>query len=186
MEQLQLSGTPADEAIDTPMVAELKKQLAKMGRMAETTDGDVVVDIQDTINNDNVFEIGGPSGLTGPPSWSTLPAISRPFINRLCFHLRNDEECADLANLAQVSTHFHIGVNKYMKRSDNRPGVKYAHFHKNEDRLILKVLLYPSNLPFYDMNTLNFGRFSRWGNSLEPRMSVNLNGHEDPILKLVR
>ncbi|GMR52185.1 hypothetical protein PMAYCL1PPCAC_22380, partial [Pristionchus mayeri] len=79
MEQPQLSGTPADE----------------------TTGGDVVVDIQKMSNDDNVIAIDSPTALNEPPSWGTLPAISRPFIKRLCFHLRNDENCADLANLAK-------------------------------------------------------------------------------------
>ncbi|GMR52195.1 hypothetical protein PMAYCL1PPCAC_22390, partial [Pristionchus mayeri] len=68
MEQPQLSGTPADE----------------------TTSGDAVVDIQNTNNDDNVFEIDSPADLAKPPCWGELPAISRPFINRLCFHLLND------------------------------------------------------------------------------------------------
>ncbi|GMR57266.1 hypothetical protein PMAYCL1PPCAC_27461, partial [Pristionchus mayeri] len=42
------------------------------------------------------------SDLANRPSWGTLPASSRPFINYLCFHLRTDEDCADLANLAKV------------------------------------------------------------------------------------
>ncbi|GMR31389.1 hypothetical protein PMAYCL1PPCAC_01584, partial [Pristionchus mayeri] len=100
MNQPHLPGTPADE----------------------TTGGDVAVEIQKTNNDDNVFEIDSPASLTEPPSWSTLPAISRPFINRLCFHLRNDEECVDLANLAKVSAHFYTGVHNYMKKAENRPG----------------------------------------------------------------
>ncbi|GMR31394.1 hypothetical protein PMAYCL1PPCAC_01589, partial [Pristionchus mayeri] len=87
MEQPQLSGTPADE----------------------TTGGDVAVEIQKTNNDDNVFEIDSPASLTEPPSWGTLPAISRPFIKRLCSHLRTNGDCRDLANLAQVSAHYHSG-----------------------------------------------------------------------------
>ncbi|GMR57258.1 hypothetical protein PMAYCL1PPCAC_27453, partial [Pristionchus mayeri] len=58
------------------------------------------------------------------PNWGLLPNISRPYINRLCFHLRTDEDCEDLANLAQVSKHYYFGVNNFMKKEENRPGLR--------------------------------------------------------------
>ncbi|GMR51802.1 hypothetical protein PMAYCL1PPCAC_21997, partial [Pristionchus mayeri] len=159
MEQPQLSGTPADE----------------------TTDGDVVVDIQKTNNDDNVNEIDNPAAITEFPNWGKLPVISRPFLNRLCFHLRNDEECEDLANIAQVSSDFHTGVHNYMKRANNRPGVRWAEIFKNRDGMNVMIQLFPSNLPFHALDTLDLGRFQRFGGPPNPQLYAILNGLEDPI-----
>ncbi|GMR57241.1 hypothetical protein PMAYCL1PPCAC_27436, partial [Pristionchus mayeri] len=59
--------------------------------------------------------IDADSKLSDRPSWGTLPAISRDYTNFLCFHLHNSENCEDLANLSQVSTHY-SGVNGFMKK----------------------------------------------------------------------
>ncbi|GMR31453.1 hypothetical protein PMAYCL1PPCAC_01648, partial [Pristionchus mayeri] len=152
------------------------------GTRFETT-GSLVGSTKMINDVDKVSEVDGSAHLTESPSWSTLPAISRPFINRLCFHLRTDEECADLANLAQVSTHFHTGVHEFMKRRDNQPGIKVVQLMKVEEGLFVVIELYPSNIPFYRLLDIESERFERFGDSSDPQLGVTLNGSEDPMIE---
>ncbi|GMR51804.1 hypothetical protein PMAYCL1PPCAC_21999, partial [Pristionchus mayeri] len=108
--------------------------------------------------------------------------ISRPFINHLSFHLRNDEECADLANLAQVSTHYYSGVHKFMMRPVNRPGLKCVNFSKDEDGMSVEIQLYPSNLPFHCLDTLDARRVKKFRGFANPILEVTLNTLNDPIV----
>ncbi|GMR52696.1 hypothetical protein PMAYCL1PPCAC_22891 [Pristionchus mayeri] len=117
------------------------------------------------------------------PIWSTLPAISRPFINRLCFHLRNDKDCADLATLAQVSSNFYIGVHNFMQKPENRPGIGNLRLSKILSAINVEIELYPSNIPFYFLDT---DRFKRWGGSAHPILSVTLDSATDPLVEQVR
>ncbi|GMR41103.1 hypothetical protein PMAYCL1PPCAC_11298, partial [Pristionchus mayeri] len=97
------------------------------------------------LNLESPKKIDNSPALNQPPSWGSLPW---PALNRLCFHLRTDEDCADLANLAQVSTHFRTGVKEFMKRDENRPGIEKLHTQE-WCGLNLKIDLYPGNLPFH-------------------------------------
>ncbi|GMR52214.1 hypothetical protein PMAYCL1PPCAC_22409, partial [Pristionchus mayeri] len=45
--------------------------------------------------------------------------------------------------------------------------------------------LYPSNLPFYGVSTLDSGRFTRLGHSIDPGLRVILNGPEDSVVDQV-
>ncbi|GMR30984.1 hypothetical protein PMAYCL1PPCAC_01179, partial [Pristionchus mayeri] len=101
------------------------------------------------------------------------------------FHLRNDEECADLANLAQVSTHFHTGVHEFMKRKENRPGIKFVQLMKVDDGLFVAIEPYPSNIPFYRLPVIESERFQRFGDYDDPEFFITLNGSEDPIVEQI-
>ncbi|GMR33092.1 hypothetical protein PMAYCL1PPCAC_03287, partial [Pristionchus mayeri] len=105
-----------------------------------------------------------------------------PALNRLFLHLYSKDDCSDLANLAQVSTHFHYGVHEFMRRDDNRPAYRQVALEKNKNGVIVEVSLIPSNLPFYDLTTRDSGRFERLGDSTIPYFRVAVNGPEDPIM----
>ncbi|GMR52197.1 hypothetical protein PMAYCL1PPCAC_22392, partial [Pristionchus mayeri] len=145
--------------------------------------GDVVVDIQNINKDGNVFEIDSLTALNEPPSWGSLPAICRPFIQRLCFHLRNEEDCADLGNLAKISTHFRTGVKEFM--NNNRPGVYSVDLRKTDERISVEMSLYPSNIPFYELPNLNEWRFLRWRGSAYPKMTATLNALETNVANQV-
>ncbi|GMR31291.1 hypothetical protein PMAYCL1PPCAC_01486, partial [Pristionchus mayeri] len=70
-----------------------------------------------------------------------------PALTRLFSHLLDEEDCADLANLAKVSTHIHKGVNEFMKK--NRPAIKHILIGKSNVGIFVDIYLLPSNLPFY-------------------------------------
>ncbi|GMR30954.1 hypothetical protein PMAYCL1PPCAC_01149, partial [Pristionchus mayeri] len=116
------------------------------------------------------------------PSWESLPW---PASKRIYFNLRTNEECTDLANLTQVSRHYYSEVHQFMHREDNRPGVKYVHLLKTENEMKMKIGLYPSNRPFYNLSKLKVERFTRWGGSVDPLLYFTLNGPADPILQQV-
>ncbi|GMR51800.1 hypothetical protein PMAYCL1PPCAC_21995, partial [Pristionchus mayeri] len=67
----------------------------------------------------------------------------------------------------------------------NRPRIKGVELGKIGGRMNLSMVLYPSNLHLYDISTVDSGRFTRWGDSLNPRLDVTLCGPEDPVLNLV-
>ncbi|GMR52695.1 hypothetical protein PMAYCL1PPCAC_22890, partial [Pristionchus mayeri] len=95
-------------------------------------------------------------------------------------------ECTDLANLAEVSTHFRAGVKEFMRRAENRPGIRNVDLRKNEQgRLNVYMFLYPSNIPFYGLSSLDKGRFRMYSNSLDPRIKVILNGPQDSLVEQV-
>ncbi|GMR52190.1 hypothetical protein PMAYCL1PPCAC_22385, partial [Pristionchus mayeri] len=118
-------------------------------------------------------------------SFSSWESIPWPANNRIFYHLRTDEDCFDLTILAEVSTHFRSGVKEFMKKSDNRPGVKSVHFSKDEDGISVEIQLYPSNLPFHFLDTLAVGRFKRFRGFSNLALEVTLNGINDPIFNQV-
>ncbi|GMR31451.1 hypothetical protein PMAYCL1PPCAC_01646, partial [Pristionchus mayeri] len=98
--------------------------------------------------------------------WESLPW---PAFDRLCYYLRNDEDCTDMDHLAQVSNHYHAGVTEFMAKEKNRPGLRRVEINKTVDRvLIVDIHLYPSNLLFYGLSNLDKGIFERHGSSLDP------------------
>ncbi|GMR54560.1 hypothetical protein PMAYCL1PPCAC_24755 [Pristionchus mayeri] len=68
-----------------------------------------------------------------------------------------------------------------MKKADNRPGIKRVQL-SDYDGIYVSIHLYLSNIPFYDVSTLDWGKFSRSGGSLEPRLVVYLKRPKVPIL----
>ncbi|GMR38144.1 hypothetical protein PMAYCL1PPCAC_08339, partial [Pristionchus mayeri] len=114
--------------------------------------------------------------------WESLPW---PALDRISFHLRTNEDCSDLTNISIVSTHFRTGVTKFMNRLENRPTIENISILKDDNGLVARVYLFPSNLPFHGLTTLDSRRFHRSGNSDQPRIEVEVNGPEDPILEQV-
>ncbi|GMR31456.1 hypothetical protein PMAYCL1PPCAC_01651, partial [Pristionchus mayeri] len=115
-------------------------------------------------------------------SWESLPW---PASIRIYFHLRTNEECNDLANLSQVSRHFHTEVFEFMKKDENRPGIKNLRLEKTSNEMEMSIGLYPSNIPFYALTTLKSGRFMRLGCSVHPILQLTLSGSTDSILMQV-
>ncbi|GMR52694.1 hypothetical protein PMAYCL1PPCAC_22889 [Pristionchus mayeri] len=107
------------------------------------------------------------------PRWGSLPW---PAFTRLCCHLRNHNDCADLANLAQVIYYFRIGVKEFMQRADNRPGIKFVRLLKTDDGITVFIHLYPSNIPFYCLTTLDKERYNRLSSTV---LEITLEDHED-------
>ncbi|GMR30950.1 hypothetical protein PMAYCL1PPCAC_01145, partial [Pristionchus mayeri] len=135
-----------------------------------------ILELEDTHKGDQHTEY--PSS----HSWESLPW---PASKRIFFHLRTNEECTDLANLSQVSRHYYSEVHQFMHREDNRPGIKYVHLLKTDNEMKMKIGLYPSNRPFYNLSKLKAGRFTRWGGSVDPMLYVTMNGPADPILEQI-
>ncbi|GMR33325.1 hypothetical protein PMAYCL1PPCAC_03520, partial [Pristionchus mayeri] len=107
-----------------------------------------------------------------------------PALNRLFAHLFTKRECTDLDNLSKVSTHFHHGVKEFMKREDNRPGIRAVHFVKTIDGMVVIIDLFASNIAFYDLANLDMGRLKRSMMSrIVPSMLVTLAGPEDSIIE---
>ncbi|GMR52960.1 hypothetical protein PMAYCL1PPCAC_23155 [Pristionchus mayeri] len=113
------------------------------------------------------------------PSWESLPW---PASSRIFLHLRTDKECADLANLTQVSTHFHSGLKEFMMNPLNRPTIKKLCLQKDYDKLSVDISLYPSNIP---LHSLYAGTFKRKRGSFYSTLHVKLNGLEDPATEQV-
>ncbi|GMR33060.1 hypothetical protein PMAYCL1PPCAC_03255, partial [Pristionchus mayeri] len=86
---------------------------------------------------------------------------------------------------SQVSTHFHAGVKEFMKK--NRPAIGCVDFVRVAGALVTGVgfFLIPANLPFFGLETLDSGRYERWGTPGEPSVHVDVNGLEDPICEQV-
>ncbi|GMR56969.1 hypothetical protein PMAYCL1PPCAC_27164, partial [Pristionchus mayeri] len=115
--------------------------------------------------------------------WETLPWKAKPALDRICFHLRTNEECTDLANFSMVSKPFRKGAMEFMKKKGNQPGLKYISFDADKDRLLMSIHLFPSNLQFHDLAGLDFGRFTRSMNRNSPVLNVHLDGSEDPVIE---
>ncbi|GMR52182.1 hypothetical protein PMAYCL1PPCAC_22377, partial [Pristionchus mayeri] len=115
-------------------------------------------------------------------SWESLPW---PATKRIYCHLRTDDDCVDLVNLPEVSTHFRTGVKGFMKRDDNRPGIRTVHLIKSNAGWNIWILLYPSNLPFHALDALDAARFTRSGDSHNHKLEVTLNGPEDSVVEQV-
>ncbi|GMR52697.1 hypothetical protein PMAYCL1PPCAC_22892 [Pristionchus mayeri] len=139
-------------------------------------------DIQKTERDQNIFEVDGAPVSNKSSRWESLPW---PAFNRICFHLRTDGDCSDLASLAEVSTHFNAGVTEFMKKDDNRPGIDYVDMAKTDNGVLVRMKLYPSNIRFYSLDTQEAGRFKRRGGSPYPRLEVTLNGPGDALFKQV-
>ncbi|GMR57852.1 hypothetical protein PMAYCL1PPCAC_28047, partial [Pristionchus mayeri] len=115
------------------------------------------------------------------PSWESLPW---PALDRIFSFLRTDEECYDLANLANVSTHFRAAVKKYMGTPSNRPGLESVYILKSSNGLDIGVTFFPINIPFYDLSKLDWGRFERVPIGLD-HLRVMLKDSEDPAVEQV-
>ncbi|GMR33413.1 hypothetical protein PMAYCL1PPCAC_03608, partial [Pristionchus mayeri] len=115
-------------------------------------------------------------------SWESLPW---PALRRACDYLLIKKDCSNMANLSQVSTHFYTGVHQFMKIAENRPALSSAHLWRRKGRLAVRVFLYPSNLPFYGLASLNARRFSRYRNHHGPHVEVDLKGPNDRIIEQV-
>ncbi|GMR56964.1 hypothetical protein PMAYCL1PPCAC_27159, partial [Pristionchus mayeri] len=117
--------------------------------------------------------------------WETLPWKAKPALDRICFHLRTNEECTDLANFSMVSKTFRQGVMEFMKKKGNQPGLKYISFDVDKDRLLISIHLFHSNLQFHDLTGLDFGRFTRSMIRNSPVLKVHLDGSEDPVIEQI-
>ncbi|GMR57289.1 hypothetical protein PMAYCL1PPCAC_27484, partial [Pristionchus mayeri] len=124
--------------------------------------------------NSSITSAGADCDLPDRPSWATLPTISKPYVDRLCFHLCSDEDGEDLANLALVSTRYHAGVHAFMKKGGNQPGLNLVNFTKSRaGHIKVMIGLYDSYLPFYGLDALDNGRFKRkFFSSDEPELEV--------------
>ncbi|GMR45920.1 hypothetical protein PMAYCL1PPCAC_16115, partial [Pristionchus mayeri] len=111
----------------------------------------------------------------------SLDALPWPPFNRICNHLRTDGDCENLANFSVVSRSFRSGVKEFMKRANNRPGLDLVKVARTGAGLEVEIRLYPSNIPFYDLDALDSVRFHREGTTLR----VTLSGPEDPIFEQV-
>ncbi|GMR57730.1 hypothetical protein PMAYCL1PPCAC_27925, partial [Pristionchus mayeri] len=70
-----------------------------------------------------------------------------------------------------------------MKREKNRPGIVGVTIKKEEDGLEVEIGHFPSNLPFYDLTRLDWGRIERLMYGDEPNLRVYLTGPEDPVIE---
>ncbi|GMR57723.1 hypothetical protein PMAYCL1PPCAC_27930, partial [Pristionchus mayeri] len=124
------------------------------------------------------------SDISENQSLSLIESLPWPARNRLFYFLRSDKECTDLNTLSQVSTHFHCGVKEFMRRENNRPGLWIVIFKYTEVGLDVEIILYPFNLPFYNLTILDMGRFKRTmiDFSRVPALQVTLTGPEDPLI----
>ncbi|GMR50692.1 hypothetical protein PMAYCL1PPCAC_20887, partial [Pristionchus mayeri] len=202
----------AEKEVDTPMVAELKKQLAKIGRMPEihvpvnvdrpaemmsssfsshfSADpeskcvDDLCRDFSFQCRNNNAGDMQQASQcvLKKVQSWESLPW---PAVERICYNLFHPENCSDLDNLAQVSTHYFAGVNTFMNRAGNKPGVGYVLLRNSRVGLAATIHLIPSNLRFYGLVDLGSDRILRRGRSDAPVLHVKMNGTYDPLFEKV-
>ncbi|GMR31271.1 hypothetical protein PMAYCL1PPCAC_01466, partial [Pristionchus mayeri] len=86
---------------------------------------------------------------------------------------------------SQVSTHFYKGVHEFLRTAGNRPGLKAVELQKTENGLRMRILLYPNNLPFYDLTRLDWSRFERSMECKIPILQVMLSGAEDPAVEQV-
>ncbi|GMR30625.1 hypothetical protein PMAYCL1PPCAC_00820, partial [Pristionchus mayeri] len=118
-------------------------------------------------------------------SWESLPWSA---LNRTLSFLHTNKECIDLANLSKVSTHFNYVVKEFMGYARNRPGLKRIDLSRFQDGLMLQVCLFPANIPFYDLTTLDWSRFKRsiLSYSKTCALEVELRGADDLALKQVQ
>ncbi|GMR55401.1 hypothetical protein PMAYCL1PPCAC_25596, partial [Pristionchus mayeri] len=84
---------------------------------------------------------------------------------------------------SQLSTHYLTGVNIFMNRDVNKPGFESVTLDKFEDALVVNIKLIPSNLLFYGLADLDWGRFQRGGDSDSLMLAMELNGAKDPIFE---
>ncbi|GMR55404.1 hypothetical protein PMAYCL1PPCAC_25599, partial [Pristionchus mayeri] len=113
-------------------------------------------------------------------SWESLPL---PALDSVSYHIFNPEDCLDLAKLAQVSKHYFYGVNTFMSRAGNRPGIEaVVAQQESDDSLGVIIHLIPSNSLFYGFSDLDSARFERLTKSV---IHVKLNGFQDPIFEKV-
>ncbi|GMR50253.1 hypothetical protein PMAYCL1PPCAC_20448, partial [Pristionchus mayeri] len=89
------------------------------------------------------------------------------------------------APLTKASTNFHNGVREFMSTADSRPGVNRVDLTKTSDGMWMAIELYPSNPPFYGVNNLDSGRFTRLDYSRYPKIGMTLNDRADPFVKQV-
>ncbi|GMR57254.1 hypothetical protein PMAYCL1PPCAC_27449, partial [Pristionchus mayeri] len=123
---------------------------------------------------------------TDLPASPSLESLPWPPLTRILSSLYTDGECFDLANLSMVSTHFRVRVYEFMKRANNRPGIDRVDlFNSIDGGIRVRIVLFPSNLHFYDISGLDWSRFERRGSSFEPKLGVTLNGPEDPIFEQI-
>ncbi|GMR43585.1 hypothetical protein PMAYCL1PPCAC_13780, partial [Pristionchus mayeri] len=90
--------------------------------------------------------------------WEVLPW---PVLNHILSFLHTNKECIDLANLSQVSTSFNRAVKEFLGTVKNRPGIEEVVMDNTEEGLMVEMLLFSSNLPFYNLTNLNWSRFER-------------------------
>ncbi|GMR56794.1 hypothetical protein PMAYCL1PPCAC_26989, partial [Pristionchus mayeri] len=110
--------------------------------------------------------------------WETLPWKARPALDRICFHLRTNEECTDLANFSVVCKSFRNVVKEFMMRKTNRCGLKLVNIMKTEASMEVEIFIFPSNIAFLDLATLDGMRIERSINSGFPTLRVKLTGFE--------
>ncbi|GMR56289.1 hypothetical protein PMAYCL1PPCAC_26484, partial [Pristionchus mayeri] len=148
-------NTDKRDSKDTPMVADLKKQLAKIGRMPEmSVNVDRPVEAMSSSHSprsppdsnskmvDSFSQMGfhdfsyhypginvvdtqqmRNEGVLDNKSWDSLPW---PAVDRICYnlfhrHRIDNSDLSDLANLAQVSTHYFSDVSTFMSKVGNKP-----------------------------------------------------------------
>ncbi|GMR57853.1 hypothetical protein PMAYCL1PPCAC_28048, partial [Pristionchus mayeri] len=116
------------------------------------------------------------------PSWESLPW---PALDRIFSFLRTDEECFDLSNLANLSSHFRAQVKKFIGTPSNQPGVDFVEFTKTDDGLEIWMELFPSNIPFYDLSKVDWGRFKRSIRCGRPCLEATLKDSEDDTVEQV-
>ncbi|GMR56984.1 hypothetical protein PMAYCL1PPCAC_27179, partial [Pristionchus mayeri] len=126
--------------------------------------------------------------IADPAEYSVIESLqwrARPALKRIFSHLHTNEECTDLYNLYEACPLFYSGVRGFMKRDINRAGLKLVRLRNSEGSLEVRCVLYPDNLPFYDLESLeSSGRLTRhrhWG---QPALQVTLTGLEDLIEQL--
>ncbi|GMR57707.1 hypothetical protein PMAYCL1PPCAC_27902, partial [Pristionchus mayeri] len=82
----------------------------------------------------------------------------------------------------QVSKIFYNGVNEFMARKKNRPGLNAVWLIKWMGQLEVYIRLFPSNISYYDLASLDNRRFQRLRFGGGPALRVMLTGPEDPIV----
>ncbi|GMR57842.1 hypothetical protein PMAYCL1PPCAC_28037, partial [Pristionchus mayeri] len=131
-------------------------------------------------HNNNVIYINGHIEI---PSLGSLPW---PASDRICYYLRTNGECIDLASFACVSNHFRRRVKDFMKKPGNRPNIDQIYVEKTEDgglELTLELIL--TNLPFYDLHDLDWDRCHRGIDGSTPVLRVSITNANDPVVQQV-
>ncbi|GMR38145.1 hypothetical protein PMAYCL1PPCAC_08340, partial [Pristionchus mayeri] len=133
-------------------------------------------------NGQSTFKIDIPTNHSDNSSIPWIESLPWPALNRLFHFLRSDEECTDLNNLSKVSTRFYNEVHQFMEI--NRPGFKEVKFnYYNGNILDMEIRFHHSNLAFYDLSNIDWGRVKRTGSNSNPILHVRLTGNKDLVIE---
>ncbi|GMR38146.1 hypothetical protein PMAYCL1PPCAC_08341, partial [Pristionchus mayeri] len=129
-------------------------------------------------------KIDYPTDESEETSLSMIESLPWPALKRVFFFLfPKDGNCRDLTNLSKVSTHFNLGIKEFLKKENNRPWIERVTLLKTRVGLLVKIGLFPSNLPFHDLSPLTSGRFQRSRHYGHAALKVLLTGPEDPLIE---